>query len=83
MPDVISYQVISDILSLTIFRKEVILMKTKEELNALKEEVETLDKKLSELTEDELEAVVGGGFWEVLQKVGKGITRATEGLLDQ
>ena len=56
-------------------------MKTKEELSALKEEVETLDKKLSELTEDELEAVVGGGFLEVLQKVGKGITRATEGLM--
>ena len=29
-------------------------MKTKEELNALKEEVETLNKKLSELTEEEL-----------------------------
>ena len=29
-------------------------MKTKEELNALKEEVETLNKKLAELTEEEL-----------------------------
>ena len=29
-------------------------MKTKEELNALKEEVETLNKKLAELSEDEL-----------------------------
>ena len=36
-------------------------MKTKEELNALKEEVETLNKKLHELTEDELEQVTGGG----------------------
>ena len=35
-------------------------MKTKEELNALKEEVETLNKKLHELTEEELERVVGG-----------------------
>ena len=35
-------------------------MKTKEELNALKEEVETLKKKLSELTPEELEKVVGG-----------------------
>ena len=35
-------------------------MKTKEELNALKEEVETLNKKLAELTEDELEQVSGG-----------------------
>ena len=35
-------------------------MKTSEELNALKEEVETLNKKLAELTEDELRAVTGG-----------------------
>ena len=37
-------------------------MKTKEELNALKEEVEALNKKLAELTEEELKAVSGGGF---------------------
>ena len=37
-------------------------MKTKEELNALKEEVETLNKKLDELTEEELEQVSGGGL---------------------
>ena len=43
-------------------------MKSKEELSALKEEVETLDKKLSELTEDELEAVVGGGFFGGITK---------------
>ena len=35
-------------------------MKTKEELNALKEEVATLNAKLSELSEDELAEVVGG-----------------------
>ena len=35
-------------------------MKSKEELNALKEEVETLNKKLAELTEDELAQVSGG-----------------------
>ena len=35
-------------------------MKTQEELNALKEEVETLNEKLHELTEDELEQVAGG-----------------------
>ena len=35
-------------------------MKTKEELNALKEEVETLNKKLAELTEEELAQVTGG-----------------------
>ena len=35
-------------------------MKTEEELNALKEEVETLKKKLAELSEEELEQVSGG-----------------------
>ena len=35
-------------------------MKTKEELNALKEEVETVSRKLHELTEEELEQVSGG-----------------------
>lgn len=35
-------------------------MKTKEELTALKEEVETVGKKLAELSEDELVQVVGG-----------------------
>ena len=35
-------------------------MKTKEELNALKEEVETVNKKLAELTEEELTQVSGG-----------------------
>ena len=35
-------------------------MKTKEELNALKKEVEALNKKLAELTEEELEQVTGG-----------------------
>ena len=37
-------------------------MKTKEELSALKEEVETLNRKLAELTEEELEQVSGGHF---------------------
>ena len=35
-------------------------MKTKEELNALKEEVETVSGKLHELTEEELAQVSGG-----------------------
>ena len=35
-------------------------MKTKEELNILKEEVETMNKKLAELTEEELKQVAGG-----------------------
>lgn len=39
---------------------EEITMKTKEELNALKNEVETLNGKLAELSEDELKQIVGG-----------------------
>ena len=35
-------------------------MKTKEELNELKEEVETVNEKLHELTDEELEQVSGG-----------------------
>ena len=35
-------------------------MKTKEELSDLKEEVETMNKKLHELTDEELAQVVGG-----------------------
>ena len=35
-------------------------MKTKEELNAIKEEVENLNKELRELTEEELKQVTGG-----------------------
>ena len=35
-------------------------MKTKEELNELKEEVEAVNKKLAELTEEELKSVSGG-----------------------
>ena len=35
-------------------------MKTKEQLNALKEEVETVSRKLTELNEEELRQVAGG-----------------------
>lgn len=35
-------------------------MKTKEELEALKEEVEALNKKLMDLTDEELARVTGG-----------------------
>ena len=37
-------------------------MKTPEELNALKEDLEALNRKLATLTEEELKAVAGGGF---------------------
>ena len=42
-------------------KSEVIPIKTKEELDTLKEEVETLNKKLAELTDEELAQVSGGG----------------------
>ena len=40
---------------------------TQEELNALKEEVETLNKKFAELTEEELK-LVSGGDWSFITK---------------
>ena len=36
------------------------MSKSKEELNAIKEDVETLNNKLTELTDDELKQVTGG-----------------------
>ena len=41
-------------------------MKTKEELQALKDEAEALNKKLSELTDDEMEQVIGGIAFNLL-----------------
>ena len=37
-------------------------MKTAKELNALKEEMETLNKKLADLSEEEMEQVAGGSY---------------------
>ncbi len=45
-------------------------MKTKEELNALKEEVEALNKKLHELTDEELAQVTGGAMQYLRQLEG-------------
>lgn len=46
------------------------MSKSKEELDALKKEVETVNRKLHELTEEELEKIHGGAFgpdrWEAL-----------------
>ena len=39
-------------------------MKTKEELNAIKNEVETVSRKLAELTDEELTQVSGGGDYQ-------------------
>ena len=43
-------------------------MKTKEELSALKEEVENLNKKPDELSEEELEEVSGGSSADMISK---------------
>ena len=42
-------------------------MKTAEELNVLKEEVETLNKKLHELTDEELAQVSGGWVYQDIE----------------
>ena len=43
-------------------------MKTAEELNAIKEEVKTLNNKLAELTDEELKQVFGGSETFVTEK---------------
>lgn len=47
-------------------------MKTKEELEQLKNEYESLNKKLSELSQDELKQVTGGGNYEPQENPGGG-----------
>ena len=44
------------------------MSKTQEELNALKEEVETLNKKFEEPTEEELAQISGGGIKGTIQQ---------------
>lgn len=48
-------------------------MKTKEELSTIKNEVESLNKKLSELSEDEMRFVVGGGSHEIAETLIEGL----------
>ena len=45
------------------------MAKTKDELNQLKLEMETMGKKLAELTDDELMQVTGGGKAELIGSV--------------
>lgn len=56
-------------------------MKTKEELASLREEVETLNRKLAELTEEELEQI-SGGFIPPLPVRSSGDERAFNGTSD-
>ena len=46
-------------------------MKSKEELTALKEEVENVNRKLHELSEEELEQVTGGNIEQELKNLAK------------
>ena len=62
-------------------------MKTKEELNDLKNEISTLNEELKELSDDELQNVVGGdikfkpgeGVWSVLSGVATAIVGTIPG----
>ena len=45
-------------------------MKTAEELNALKEEVETVSRKLAQLNEEELSQVAGGVLPDIIDLPG-------------
>ena len=57
-------------------------MKTKEELNALKNEVKALNKKLAELNEEELAQVAGGSVDDVYQRYNEDILNYMRGLLN-
>ena len=47
------------------------MAKTQEELNAIKEEVESMNKKLAELTEEELKQVAGGNIEQEIKNLAK------------
>ena len=54
-------------------------MKTKEELNALKEEINKVNEKICELTPEELEQVTGGEAPSILTKLALGAIRLPQG----
>lgn len=54
-------------------------MKSTEELNRLKKEIEAFGKKLSELSDEELKEVVGGKTDHLVEDVGDGADSATPG----
>ena len=56
------------------------MSKSKEELNALKEEVETVNEKLQELTEEELEQVTGGRASGIITMSGFAESGAESGI---
>lgn len=56
-------------------------MKTKEELKAMKEEVETVSRELHELTDEELSSVVGGQNGRSMMKTAEGKAASTTEVL--
>lgn len=61
-------------------------MKTKAELNELKTEVETLNKKLAELSEDELKQVFGGGAAvpaSITEEEAQAVDKLTKGIQEK
>lgn len=57
------------------------MKKTKEELNQLKSEYETLNTKLKELSDEELKEVVGGSWLDALNKIGKAMQQNAKQVL--
>ena len=55
------------------------MSKTKEELDALKEEVNKVNEKICELTPEELEQVTGGEAPSILTKLALGAIRLPQG----
>ena len=49
-------------------------MKTKKELNALTEEAKTVSKDLRELTDEELEQIIGGVNFPFITNLGGGLS---------
>ena len=56
-------------------------MKTKKELKAMKEEVETVSRELHELTDEELSSVVGGQNGRSMMKTAEGKAASTTEVL--
>ena len=54
-------------------------MRSKEELNKLKEEVKSVNEKLKELTPEELEQVNGGAKWAYTVGMAVGVKLKTAG----
>lgn len=53
------------------------MAKTQEELQQIRNDLNDLNEKLNELSDDELQAIASGedlnGFYDFLKKIGKGI----------